>query len=503
MADEDQPSADAEPNEDEVADPEPPPPFTLTVSVKVRVARALPRPTAGPTFRIRARPTARAASRGRRLIPPSPAPPAQSLTRLVADSPRPRFPTARTRPSPLLPSPSASVLFPGEEAPTSFDPAVPSDDGSVVFDGVEASFEREPGAALVTQLVNNPLVITVHRGETKLATRTVDLTPFARGGLPRAARPTPSRPFPSQSPIPPPTAGSPRAAPGQSSPPRRHHARHRRALGDVRLPRGRRGRPRDDFRGDASVSRARDARGGLRRTRRRLPVRVHRRFPARRGGTRVVRGGRPRGGAARIEPRRRRRRTAGTSPSGARDPPPPARDAATKVWMPKRTVDALVSRVKRRGPAVPLEIARYCSPRAARAIPCTPTTTRRAPPRWTVCWTRVASSSEGVRAASSRPRSAILRPSRARGRGREAGDGGSGPARGVVGGGGGVPPAPLAFPPDDVRSVGARWRPPPPTEVTVADLLPHVRAPVEPHVPKDEAAERYRTEVLSAASTGV
>ena len=40
------------------------------------------------------------------------------------------------------------------------------------------------------------------------------------------------------------------------------------------------------------------------------------------------------------------------------------------------------------------------------------------------------------------------------------------------------------------------WRrPPPPTEVTVADLLPH-REPVEPHVPKDEAAERYRTEVL-------
>ena len=34
----------------------------------------------------------------------------------------------------------------------------------------------------------------------------------------------------------------------------------------------------------------------------------------------------------------------------------------------------------------------------------------------------------------------------------------------------------------------------------MADLLPH-REPVEPHVPKDEAAERYRTEVLSAAST--
>ena len=58
------------------------------------------------------------------------------------------------------------------------------------------------------------------------------------------------------------------------------------------------------------------------------------------------------------------------------EPPPPSYEirwpasAATKVWMPKRTVDALVSRVKRRGRAVPVEIGRYCTPRAARAIPC-------------------------------------------------------------------------------------------------------------------------------------
>ena len=175
--------------------------------------------------------------------PPSPLPPAQSLTRLVADSPPPEVPDGEDPPEPSPPEPvRVEFLFPGEEAPTSFDPAVPSDDGIVVFDGVEASFEREPGAALVTQLVNNPLVITVHRGETKLATCTVDLTPFAAGASvaggeahPPRARSLPSRRSPRR------RRGSPRAAPGQSSPPRRHHARHRRALGDVRLPRGRRG----------------------------------------------------------------------------------------------------------------------------------------------------------------------------------------------------------------------------------------------------------------------
>ena len=57
------------------------------------------------------------------------------------------------------------------------------------------------------------------------------------------------------------------------------------------------------------------------------------------------------------------------------EPPPPSYEirwpasAATKVWMPKRTVDALVSRVKRRGRAVPVEIGRYCTPESGASDP--------------------------------------------------------------------------------------------------------------------------------------
>ena len=494
MADEDQPSADVEPNEDEVADPEPPPPFTLTVSVKVRVARALA-PVPPPVQR-----SGFGASRGRRLIPPPPLPPAQSLTRLVADSPPPEVPDGEDPPEPSPPEPvRVEFLFPGEEAPTSFDPAVPSDDGSVVFDGVEASFEREPGAALVTQLVNNPLVITVHRGETKLATCTVDLTPFAAGASVAGgeAHPLAPVPFPVADP---PADGEDPPEPLPVNPLLPDATKH------VTVA------PSETF-----VS-PEDAEGG-----RVMTFAATRVFPVPATLVEVsaahgdvspfaftvgfpLDGVEPAlcaGGVLAVVPQ--------PDPEPVEDgveppePPPPSYEirwpasAATKVWMPKRTVDALVSRVKRRGRASPWRLGATAPPRAARAIPCTPTTTQRAPPRWTVCWTRVASSSRRPRRFT-RPRTAISRafPS-PRARTREAGDGGGGSARGGVGAAA-EGSATLDFAVTMSDPLVPEWRPPPPTEVTVADLLPH-REPVEPHVPKDEAAERYRTEVLSAAST--
>ena len=43
------------------------------------------------------------------------------------------------------------------------------------------SFERVPGAALVTQLLTTPLLVTVYKGEEPFATASVDLSPFAEG----------------------------------------------------------------------------------------------------------------------------------------------------------------------------------------------------------------------------------------------------------------------------------------------------------------------------------
>ena len=359
--------------------------------------------------------------------PPPPLPPAQSLTRLVADSPPPEVPDGEDPPEPSPPEPvRVEFLFPGEEAPTSFDPAVPSDDGSVVFDGVEASFEREPGAALVTQLVNNPLVITVHRGETKLATCTVDLTPFAAGASVAGgeAHPLAPVPFPVADP---PADGEDPPEPLPVNPLLPDATMH------VTVA------PSETF-----VS-PEDAEGG-----RVMTFAATRVFPVPATLVEVsaahgdvspfaftvgfpLDGVEPAlcaGGVLAVVPQ--------PDPEPVEDgveppePPPPSYEirwpasAATKVWMPKRTVDALVSRVKRRGRAVPVEIGRYCTPRAARAIPCTPTTTQRAPPRWTVCWTRVASSSRRPRRFT-RPRTAISRafPSPRARRG-EAGDGGGG-----------------------------------------------------------------------------
>ena len=188
------------------------------------------------------------------------------------------------------------------------------------------------------------------------------------------------------------------------------------------------------------------------------------------------------------------------------EPPPPSYEirwpasAATKVWMPKRTVDALVSRVKRRGRAVPVEVGRYCTPESGASDPvyanyhakCAATMDGLLDPGRVIV-----EASAPLRAPAYGDPTCLPEPA-----GADAGKPVTEEAvpPGAVSWAAAEGSATLDFAVTMSDPLVPEWRPPPPTEVTVADLLPH-REPVEPHVPKDEAAERYRTEVLSAAST--
>jgi hypothetical protein len=104
-------------------------------------------------------------------------PPRQSATALVA-APE----AAEGEDAPPAPATSkASFTFAGETEACECEPAEASpEDGSYTY-ALTKSFERTPGAALVTQLLNAPLIVTIYKGDVALATASVDLAPFAEG----------------------------------------------------------------------------------------------------------------------------------------------------------------------------------------------------------------------------------------------------------------------------------------------------------------------------------
>ena len=85
-------------------------------------------------------------------------------------------------PEPIPPA-KVRVYFPGEEDPIeSSEGHDPEPDGSYFFN-LERVFERTPGVDFLTQLVNEPLAVTVIVGETEMARCEVDLFPFTQGVL--------------------------------------------------------------------------------------------------------------------------------------------------------------------------------------------------------------------------------------------------------------------------------------------------------------------------------
>lgn len=73
-----------------------------------------------------------------------------------------------------------SFTFAGEAEASECEPVEASEDGSYTYAFTKA-FERTPGAALVTTLLNNPLTVTVYKGELALGTASIDLAPFSEG----------------------------------------------------------------------------------------------------------------------------------------------------------------------------------------------------------------------------------------------------------------------------------------------------------------------------------
>ena len=277
--------------------------------------------------------------------------------------PRPRTATRQRRNPEPPPRPSRDGLVPvaaGDERRVRA--AEANEDGSYAFD-LERAFEREPGHELLTALVTTPLVVTVTLGETTLATRTVDLTPFARGELEIGSDAEPLAPVPF------PVADDQEADNPDAANPLPANPLLATATVDVRIVAS------EPFVSAEDASRGRVATFAPLAIAS-LPARLLETNDANLVGDRspfeftvaVPLAGVPHAvipGGVIVEVPAEEAEDDGGEPEP--EPNPPTReirwapDAAVTRWLPAATVADLTRRIKGRGTLYPLEIARYCA----------------------------------------------------------------------------------------------------------------------------------------------
>jgi tetratricopeptide (TPR) repeat protein len=351
--------------------------------------------------------------------------------------------------------------------------------------------------------VTTPLVVTVTLGETTLATRTVDLTPFARGELEIGSEAEPLAPVPfpvADDQEADKTGDDPDAAnPGPANP------LLATATVDVRIVAS------EPFVSAEDASRGRVATFAPLAIAS-LPARLLETNDANLVGDRspfeftvaVPLAGVPHAvipGGVIVEVPAEEAEDDGGEPEP--EPNPPTReirwapDAAVTRWLPAATVADLTRRIKGRGTLYPLEIARYCAADSGASDPAYANYAALAPASldaWLEPGATACAGAARLVAPEFGHKSALPAPDES---GAKAIAEELVPAGAIAWAEAEEAPT-LAFALELDRPLLAPWKPPAPAEMRVADLLPRREPLGEIQAPED-AARAFRAEVLRAA----